>query len=386
MFTLPICAENAHKEDIMNHQTHLQNQNRRKHSQVLSCISALFTAFLLLTGCSGTAASPTGSSAASTVPSGTLEVHYLDVGQADCTLLITQDAAVMIDAGNRDDAQTILQYLESLSIDSLDAVIFTHPHEDHIGSGADILENIPTDTVYMNTDTPDSKVYKDLVNTANQKGLTPIHPSQHDTFTFGDCRLEFLQTGTDYEDTNDNSLILTVTHADNRFLFTGDAGQAPEKDLVEGGLSLQADVFQAGHHGSEYSNSYVFLRAVNPPNAVISCGRDNSYGHPHEAALSRFRDVGATIYRTDTMGTIIASSNGTDITFDQQGIKSDRDHVDDTNGLYDLPESSYIGNVNSKKFHTDACPSLPAEKNRLYFNSRDEALDEGYEPCQNCKP
>ena len=374
----------------MNLKTHFCNpfhrQKQPKHYRILCSISALLTAFLLLTGCTGASPSASGASTAPSVPSGTLAVHYLDVGQADCTLLLSQDAAVMIDAGNREDAQTILQYLESLSIDSLDAVIFTHPHEDHIGAGAAILEKIPVDNLYMNTDTPDSKVYKDLANTADQKGLTPIQPSQHDTFSFGDCRLEFLQTGTDYEDTNDNSLILKVTHGDNRFLFTGDAGQAPEKDLAESGVSLEADVFQAGHHGSEYSNSYVFLRAVNPPNVVISCGRDNSYGHPHEAALSRFRDVGATIYRTDTMGTVIASSDGTNITFDQQGIESDREHTDDANGLYDLPEASYIGNVNSKKFHTDACPSLPAEKNRIYFNTREEALEEGYEPCQNCKP
>ncbi|WP_343247540.1 ComEC/Rec2 family competence protein [Diplocloster hominis] len=381
----------------MNNRSHLDNpfynpfpnplhtQKRPRHSPVLYYIITLLTSFLLLTGCTASPSS-SGTSTASSIPSGTLEVHYLDVGQADCTLLLSQDAAVMIDAGNRDDAQTILQYLDSHSIDSLDAIIFTHPHEDHIGAGADLLDKIPADSVYMNTDTPDSKVYKDLVSAAEQKGLTPIHPSQHDTLSFGDCRLEFLQTGTDYEDTNDNSLILKVTHGENRFLFTGDAGQAPEKDLAEGGVSLEADVFQAGHHGSEYSNSYVFLRAVNPPNVVISCGRDNSYGHPHEAALSRFRDVGATVYRTDTMGTVTAFSDGTHITFDQQGIESDREHTGDGNGLYDLPEASYIGNVNSKKFHTDSCPSLPAEKNRVYFNTRDEALDEGYEPCQNCKP
>lgn len=335
----------------------------------------------LLTGCT-----PSDSTEETAAPSANLEIHFIDVGQADSTLLTVQGKAVLIDTGNRDDDETVIDYLHAQDVQQLDALIFTHPHEDHAGSGAAVAEEFQPETVYMNQDTTDSQFFLDLLDELDAQGMKPEHPSPGDTFSMGDCEFKFLGPAKDYQDTNDNSLIVRVTYGKNHFLFTGDAEQRPEDDLAESRYDLSADVLQAGHHGSETSSTYEFLREVNPSHVVISCGRDNSYGHPDQAALSRFRDVGATVYRTDTMGSVIAVSDGSEITFNQVGIESDREHQSDANGLHDLPTTSYIGNKNSKKFHLPDCSSLPSESNRIYFEDRQDALDEGYSPCKNCNP
>lgn len=155
-------------------------------------------------------------------------------------------------------------------------------------------------------------------------------------------------------------------------LFTGDAGSSPEKKMIEMGEDLEADLLQAGHHGSSTSNSYYFLREANPEYVVISCGKGNMYGHPHEEALSRFRDLGAEVFRTDEQGTIIAVDDGMQITFNCEGKKSDRTHVKD------YEDASYIGNINSKKYHLPSCSGLPNEENRVYFTTIDAAEKAGY--------
>ena len=150
--------------------------------------------------------------------------------------------------------------------------------------------------------------------------------------------------------------------------------------MIEAGFDLEADVLQAGHHGSSTSSSYYFLRQVNPAYVVISCGKDNMYGHPHQEALSRFRDLGAELFRTDGQGTVIATDDGTHITFHCEGEKSDRPYTADPE------EANYIGNINSRKYHAPDCSSLPEEKNRVYFMSIEAAEKAGYSPCGRCNP
>lgn len=308
-----------------------------------------------------------------------LTAYFLDVGQADSTLLVSQGEAVLIDAGNRDDADFLLGYLKSLGIDHLKYVIFTHPHEDHIGSGQNVLQQFGADTVYM-LDGYDSGVAGRLKQEIRQQGLETKAPAPGDTATFGECEIEFLGPYETYNDVNDNSICLKVKHGENRMLFTGDAGSTPEKKMIEMGEDLEADLLQAGHHGSSTSNSYYFLRESNPEYVVISCGKGNMYGHPHEEALSRFRDLGAEVFRTDEQGTIIAVDDGTQITFNCEGKKSDRAHAED------YEDASYIGNVNSKKYHLPSCSGLPKEENRVYFTTTDAAETAGYSPCGNCHP
>lgn len=211
-------------------------------------------------------------------------------------------------------------------------------------------------------------------------GIQTKAPTPGDTAAFGECEIQFLGPYEKYNDTNDNSICLKVKHGETSMLFTGDAGSSPEKKMIEMGEDLEADLLQAGHHGSSTSNSYYFLREANPEYVVISCGKGNMYGHPHEEALSRFRDLGAEVFRTDEQGTIIAVDDGMQITFNCEGKKSERTHVKD------YEDASYIGNINSKKYHLPSCSGLPNEENRVYFTTIDAAEKAGYSPCGNCHP
>lgn len=310
---------------------------------------------------------------------GELAIHFIDVGQADCTLLVSQNEAMLIDAGNRDDSQLILDYLDELGIDSLKYIVFTHPHEDHIGSGQTIISNIEVEKIFM-LDEYDSGIAGSLKQAIESENIATEAPEALDTVVFGECSIEFLGPLNDYIDPNDDSICLKVTHGENKILFTGDAERDPERDMIEAGMDLETDLFQAGHHGSSTSNSYYFLRESNPKYVVISCGENNMYGHPHEEALSRFNDLGAEIFRTDTQGTIIAVSDGEDFTFNVEGKKADKSYTEEPE------EANYIGNINSKKYHSPECRSLPEEQNRVYFMTTEAAEKAGYTPCGNCRP
>ena len=360
----------------------MMKQNTQKQSGRSSCWRGILFLAIMLTvavffyGCS---LGDGQSDQASLQSEEDLTAYFLDVGQADSTLLVSQGEAVLIDAGNRDDAEFILGYIKNLGIDHLKYVIFTHPHEDHIGSGRNVLQQFGADTVYM-LDGYDSGIAGSLKQSIDQLGIQTKAPTPGDTAAFGECEIQFLGPYEKYNDTNDNSICLKVKHGETSMLFTGDAGSSPEKKMIEMGEDLEADLLQAGHHGSSTSNSYYFLREANPEYVVISCGKGNMYGHPHEEALSRFRDLGAEVFRTDEQGTIIAVDDGMQIRFNCEGKKSDRTHVKD------YEDASYIGNINSKKYHLPSCSGLPNEENRVYFTTIDAAETAGYSPCGNCHP
>ena len=164
-----------------------------------------------------------------------------------------------------------------------------------------------------------------------------------------------------YDDTNNTSIVLRVDFGETSFLFTGDMERDAEADLLSDGCDVSCTVLKVGHHGSSTSTSYPFLRAAMPEYAVISVGEDNSYGHPHEETLSRLYDAGCTVYRTDRLGTVVAVSDGTDVSFLTERSGSPETGRGDTSG------SAYIGNRNSQVFHRETCANLPAEQNRVTF-------------------
>ena len=189
-------------------------------------------------------------------------------------------------------------------------------------------------------------------------------------------------------------IVVRIEYGDTSFLFTGDAEWDSEHDMIDVGVDLSADVLKVGHHGSDTSSSYVFLREVMPRYAVISVGEGNSYGHPAEETLSRLSDVGAEIYRTDLHGTIICRSDGQNITFQTEKSSSGSDRM---SGFVSRPGDGdsvsgagapYIGNANSYKFHYASCSSVDQmkESNKVEFYSRDEAINAGYDPCKRCNP
>ena len=246
------------------------------------------------------------------VPNGSsFAVHYIDVGQADSALVLCDDKAMLIDGGNVADSSLLVSYLKKMNIDYLDYVICTHAHEDHVGGLAGALSFADAGRVFAPESESDSKAYLNFKKKVAAQGLEVEHPIDGDEFYLGSSLVQVLgPIYEDEDDLNNTSIVLKVIYGKTSFLFTGDAERDEEHDIIDEGYDLSATVLKVGHHGSETSSSYRFLREVMPKYAIISVEKNNSYGHPHAEPLSRLKDVGAKIYRTDKHGDIIAESDG----------------------------------------------------------------------------
>lgn len=356
---------------------------RKGFKGILLLLSMLFA----LTGCSVSEATQHGM-AVDTIQAEDvlLRVDFLNVGQADCALLSTNGHYMVIDGGNNGDADTILSYLEGQGVEKLDAVVGTHPHEDHIGSLDAIINHFDVDAVYMPKIMHTSKTFEDVLDAVANKGLKIKSPSPGDTIDFNGLEIEVLGPQREYKDFNNNSIVLKVNAGETAFLFTGDAEETAEKDILQADYDLQADVLKVGHHGSSTSNSQAFLQAVKPKYAVISVGVGNSYHHPEEEALQRLQSIGAEIYRTDLQGNIVCTTDGKNIAFNCNSVSGAEVYADAAKNNTPAEEVVYIANKKSKKFHLESCASLPDEENRIYLEDREEAISLGYTPCGTCKP
>lgn len=268
-------------------------------------------------------------------------------------------------------------------------MVATHAHSDHIGGLSGALNYASVGTAFCSVTEYDSKSFNSMVKYLNNQGLKITVPSAGDTFNLGSATVQILGPQRSYDDPNDMSVVLKVTYGETSFLFTGDAERTAEADILDAGYDLSATVLKVGHHGSDTSTSYPFLREVMPEYAVIQVGKDNSYGHPTEDTLSRLRDADVKVYRNDLQGTVICTSDGKSVIFSTEKNESVQTNptvtvTPETNEPDDVGE--YIGNKNSKKFHLPTCKNLPAEKNRVYLSSRQEAIDGGFDPCGNCNP
>lgn len=313
-----------------------------------------------------------------------MQVHFIDVGQGDCTLITCGGHAMLIDAGDDSKGTAIQNYLQKQKIKKLDYLILTHPDADHIGGAPVVITKFSIDKVFISNYEKDNKTYQKLIQALDDKSLKATTPEPGTQYTLGAATITILAPNDEYDNPNDASIALIIKNGSNTFLFTGDAGEDAENDILESGLSISADVYKVGHHGSKYSTSEDFFDAVNPSYAVISCAEGNSYGHPHAETLNTLRVNGVKVYRTDEDGTIIATSDGKKITFNVPASETWKAGEPTESAV--TTEITYVLNTKTKKFHKPSCDSLPTNNRKDTSESRDSVIAQGYVPCKRCNP
>ena len=243
-----------------------------------------------------------------------MAVHFIDVGQGDATLFQTTNGSVLVDCSESQYGDDIVAYLRAQGVTVLEYFIITHPDEDHMGAAAYILQNIEVKTFVMNGQEKSTQFFSKALDVIDEKGIEAVIAVPGDVFTVGALQMKIFgpqQYLVEDDEWNEASLIIHATYGNRSFLLTGDAEKKGESDLVEHyGNQIKCDVFSAGHHGSKTSNSPELLAAAKPTYVVISCGEGNKFGHPHQEALDAFADIGAIVYRTDELGSIVFVTDG----------------------------------------------------------------------------
>jgi len=239
----------------------------------------------------------------------TFSVRFIDVGQADAALVECDGHYMLIDGGNKTDSSKIYSILKSQNITHLDMIVASHAHEDHVGGIPGALSYASAGKTLCPVTNYDSDAFRDFAKYAAQKGGGITVPKAGGKYTLGSAEVTVLGLNASADD-NDRSIILNIKYGKTTFLFTGDAERDAEQALLDSKADISAAVLKVGHHGSDGATTYPFLRAVMPTCAVISVGADNGYGHPTEAVLSRLKDAGTKVYRTDINGDIVIKSDG----------------------------------------------------------------------------
>ena len=346
-----------------------------------------------------------------TIPeNSSLEVHFIDVGQADSILIICDGKAMMVDGGNAEDSSLIYTYLKNRGITTLEYIVCSHPHEDHVGGLSGALNYVTAKKAFCPLTYYDSKAFSSFVKYLNNQGLSISVPSEGDTFQLGSAKLTVLASGYSTSDANNSSIVLRLDYGIISFLFAGDAGEDVEKHILNSGAVVKSDVLKVGHHGSNKSTCYQWLREVAPEYAVISVGSGNSYGHPTDDTLSKLRDADVSVYRTDMQGTIVFTTDGFNLNVDCQknkdadtlasvGPNSTQsvtpvivapviDNTESTKATNDSGQTYWV-NTNTGKFHYPSCASAKKIKDTnlwIYDGTRDDLISRGYVPCKNCNP
>ena len=259
-----------------------------------------------------------GTPHAHSLPEGELQVHFLNVGNADATLVGTGTHWRLVDGGEPADGVFVVDYLRQQGVDRLDYVIATHPDADHIGGLPEVLKTFPVEHLlmrYMDEDnTPTSYSYERLLTVLLERDIPVTEAAPGQQYPLGEAALDILGPADTFSETNNMSVVCRVMFGQRRFLLMGDAEKKAEKALLKSGADVQADVLKVGHHGSQSSTGSAFLKAVSPAHAVISCGINNRYGHPHPETLDQLQQQNIAVWRTDTDGAVVMTTDGTTLT------------------------------------------------------------------------
>lgn len=350
-----------------------------------------------------------------------LKAHYIDVGQADSVFIeLPNGQTLLIDAGDSKNGSQVVNYIKSLGYNQLDYVVATHPHADHIGGMTSVINGLKIGKFFMPEKEHTTKTFENMIDALALKSIDVYRAkSGIDIINIDGLRANVLSPVSNYgDDLNNWSAVVKVVYKNNSFLFMGDA-----ETKVEGQLSnIDVDVLKVGHHGSDTSSGLSFLKKVTPEHAIISVGAGNSYGHPTQSVVSNLQSVGAKVYRTDLLGTIIVSSDGNSINVNKNPgealavvpkptptptpkptpspapaptpAPTPEPKPEPTPAPAPVPEPTpapqqpTVGNIvyvadNGEKYHRGSCSYLSKSKNEI---SLEDALSRGYTPCSRCKP
>lgn len=305
-----------------------------------------------------------------------LTVSFIDVGQGDCILLQYGSSNVMIDSGYESEYPNVSSFMTEKKIKSLDAIIITHPHSDHNGCVPELLRDYNIKRVYMTSYPSTTTEHKEVLKAIKKYKVKRVNVKKGSKIPIGALKAMVLSADTDSEDVNESSIVLKLTYDENSFLFTGDATAKIENE-VAAAYDIDVDVLKVAHHGSSYSSPVLYLKEVSPEYAIISVG-ENNYGHPDKTILKRLNKYANTTLRTDKVGSITVTSDGKILSC------TAAEEAEKNQANENTTEYTVIGNVNSKKYHSPSCKSLPSEKNRSYFQSASEAEEAGYTACKLC--
>lgn len=351
-------------------------------------LTIMMSVFLILSGCAETTAEDSDENR--------LLIHFIDVGQGDCTFLqLPNGENMLIDAGNPENAEQIAQYLEDNGCERLNYVIATHPHSDHIGAMADILSEFGADEIYLPDVSHTSFAFEEMLNAIDENGISAkAARAGVRILNEGTLKAELIApVRDDYSELNNFSAVLRLTYGKTSFLFMGDAEKSAERDILASGADVHADVLKCGHHGGNTCSGEDFIKSVNPQCAVISCGTDNSYGHPHSEVLSLFETMKIPVCRTDRDGTVVASSDGNKVEIhtssNPESGKADEISIKDKNEANEREPEKNSGNdivyitKTGKCYHRENCTALSKSSIAVALT---EAESKGLLPCSICKP
>lgn len=317
-----------------------------------------------------------------------LTVHFLDVGKADSIFIELPNLQTMlIDASENSQANKIITYIHQQGYDSIDFVIVTHPHDDHIGGMDNVINNFNVANIYMSPAPHTTLSYENLLRAIENSGADVYTPFAGEVILHTDDLLVEVVAPKDenYSNLNNASIVIKLTYDENIFLFTGDAEKEAEDSIW---TNIKCDVLKVGHHGSNTSTTSNFLKKTEPNYAVISAGLGNSYGHPTDKVLQRLHERNIQIFRTDLQGTIVATSDGKEIDFNIKPYQYENITASATTNENKITENAeheteYTLNTNSKKIHYSYCHSVQkmSEKNKSFTDDFDSAIADEYSPC-----
>jgi len=358
--------------------------------------SLLLTIFVVIFGLYSASCQPSGDEL--------LIATFLDVGQGDAIHFEYMGKNLLIDAGSRNMGDRVTSHLKNRGVTSLDYAIATHPHEDHIGGMIAVLNQFHVGRFIDSGQVHTTRTFEDMLNLIDRKDIPYIVPEPGETIDF-DPNITILVLSPPPEQPfsglNDNGLVLKIIYGEVSFLMAGDAGHDTENHLTSSGFDLDATILKVGHHGSRYSSSRQFLRAVSPEGSIIQVGADNSYGHPTQQILSNLRAVGSEVYRTDTSGNIVVTTDGISYTVTTErpavGSVTTSGEISSVSPPTSTITSSssqavdtgpFVGSKKSDKYHYPSCSSAKriSPANLVTFSSSADARSKGYTPCGACRP